>query len=531
MKKALVLGVVLLFVAGGLGTAQLLTPHAKDTPSITDTSTTVNVVSTASEARTCTASPTEVKDALRPVPQPLSVQVAGTADDEYHPTLASSGSTYFVGYTLATSLMDRNIAMALSTDGGETFQSAGLWEIEGVEDNPSFSHWGGNTYYGSFTTISQPGYQYLLDVGDITDTETWTLAYYDWSGDGWTNIESIEAACHDSQEAWEYGVMSAVASTTYGDSDLTNSPHMFFMDPETEGTEYISWQPSIQGCNHSAAAMDKPNDRMWCAYDYFNETTGSWDLYWWARDFTDPLADDASDTARIQMNYNLRNPSIAASNGNIAILCQTDEIGNQDVSCFYSSDGGETWEMTDVAASSSDEMYPDVALSGNKLVATFVKDGNLYYTSSDDWGATWSEPEQLNEEDGTVLSEYRTASATSVGAIWSDTRNGNSDVFYEPFPVPVLGVDSVSGLFGVSATVSNTGTAPAENVDWTIDLSGPVFVGSHTEGTIDSLPAGESTEISTGLLLGIGPTDIAVNAGGVSKAASGFVLGPFVLGL
>ncbi|MFO8133007.1 MAG: exo-alpha-sialidase [Thermoplasmatota archaeon] len=508
-----------------------MTQHSEDIHAVVeDTSNEVHLVPVTAEAQTLAASPTVVEDALRPLPQPMSVQVTGSADDEYHPTLASSGSTYLVGYTLAPSIMERNIALALSVDGGETFETAGLFEIDGVEDYPSFSHWGGSQYYGTFTTISEPGIQYMLDVGDAQDPETWALFYYDWSSYEWTNIESLDVACHDSQEAWEYGVMSAVASTTYGDYDITNGPHMFFMDPEAEGTEYISWH-DMSGCNHSAATIDEVSDRFWCVYDIYNESMGSWDLFWWSRDFSDPLADGASTAAMVQENFNIRNPSVAARDGNIAILCQTDEVGNQDVSCLYSSDGGDTWEMADVAATADAELYPDVALSGDTLVATYVKDGNLYYTSSDDWGATWSEPEQLNEEDGTVLSEYGTAATTPVGAIWSDTRNGNSDVFYGPFPVPVIGVDSMSGGFGAKATISNTGSAEAENVAWTIELDGLVFLGATAEGTIDSLAAGGSTEVSTGLVLGIGPSDITVTAAGASATASGFVIGPFVVGL
>jgi hypothetical protein len=529
MKKALALGIVLLFIAGGLGTAQYLAPHSEDALA-SDTSNEVAVVPVTTEPQMLAASPNQVKNALRPIPQPLSIPVTSSTDDEYHPTLASSGSIYFAGYTYAPTLLDRNIAMALSTDGGETYEPAGLFDLEGVEDYPSFSHWGGSQFYGSFATISEPGIQYLLDVGDVQDTETWALTYWDWSSYEWTNIESLDVACHNSQEAWEYGVISAIASTTYGDYDITNGPHMFFASPEEEGSGYISWH-EMSGCNQSAATIDKPGDRFWCVYDIYNETMGSWDLFWWSRDFSDPLADGASTAAMLQENFNLINPSVAASGGNVAILCQTDEVGNQDISCFYSIDDGETWEMADVAGSTDAELYPDVALSGDTLVATFVKNGNLYYTSSDDWGATWSEPDQLNEEEGTILSEYGTAAATSVGAIWSDTRNGNSDVFYGAFPVPVIGVDTISGGFGAKATISNTGTAPAENVAWTIELDGLVFLGATAEGTITTLAAGDSTEISTGLVLGIGPADVTVTASGSSATASGFVLGPFVIGL
>ena len=530
MKKAIALLVLLLLTAGAASTAQILDAKTSGAHLSPEAGREVTVVPVEGQPHTLSAHSVPVEGAFRPLARPLNIPVADTDVDEYHPTLAAGGGRYLVAYTHAPSMMERNIMFAMSTDGGSSFADVEPFDIEGVQDHPTLSHWGGSTFYGSFETLTEQGIQYLLKVADVDDISTWGLVYWDWSSYEWTDIHDLHMACHNSQESWEYGVISAIASTTYGDYDITNGPHMFFASPETDGSGYISWH-DYSGCIHSTAAMDKPRDRMWTAYDIYNDTTGSYDLFYWSRDFTDPLAEGASSAAFIRENYNLLNPSIAAHNDRVAILCQTEMVGNQDISCYYSPDGGESWEVSTVAASGEDELHPAVALSGEKLVCTFIRGGNLYYAESDDWGATWSEPEQLNDEEGTVLSEDRSAAATPVGAIWSDTRDGNSDVYYRAFPVAVLNVEAISGGFGVKATVSNTGTAPAEDVPWSITLEGTVFLNSQVSGTISSLPAGASADIGTGLILGIGRVDITVEAGGAFETASGLVLGPLVLGL
>ena len=419
--------------------------------------------------------------------------------------------------------------MAVSTDGGETFGTAGYWNIEGATDYPSYDHWGENTFYGTFMPDPNTAYTYLMEIQDVTDLETWGLVYWDWSSYGWYDFEAPSIACHNSQDPWEFGVIAFIASTDYSGSECVSAPHMFFADPDAEGTGWISWWPDYGNAAHAAATIDKAKNMFYCVYEWFNETAGTYDILLWGRSFADPLEGERF-MIEIPSIFYATYPSVAAYNDHIVIVCQSDEHINQDIACFYSSDGGMTWNISYVTSASEDDLYPSIKLSGEKIICTFVRDGNLYYTYSEDWGVTWGEPVQINDEDGTVIPEYRTAALCSSGVVWTDTRDGNEDIYFDVFPVPILTID-ISGGFGVKATISNVGTAAAEDISWSIELSGLVFVGSKKEGNISSLGPGESETISSGFIFGIGPTTITVNAGGTTKTASGFVLGPLVLGV
>ena len=86
------------------------------------------------------------------------------------------------------------------------------------------------------------------------------------------------------------------------------------------------------------------------------------------------------------------------------------------------------------------------------------------------------------------------------------------------------------GLFGASASVLNVGDT-VENLDWSIDLSGLVLIGKHTEGTINSFPTNTTEVLKTGLVFGFGPSIITATIGDGSINASCFILGPLVLNI
>ena len=124
------------------------------------------------------------------------------------------------------------------------------------------------------------------------------------------------------------------------------------------------------------------------------------------------------------------------------------------------------------------------------------------------------------------------------GIVWTDERNSDWDVYYQPLetgPAPILEITGISGGLGVSANINNIGDAPATNVEWSIDTTGTVFVGKSASGTIPSIPAGGSESISS-FLIGFGGVDIDFSAvcdegAGATASASGNLLLFFLTGL
>jgi hypothetical protein len=93
-----------------------------------------------------------------------------------------------------------------------------------------------------------------------------------------------------------------------------------------------------------------------------------------------------------------------------------------------------------------------------------------------------------------------------------------------------ISIENIDGGWGISAILKNNGEQSTD-VDWSINVAGNLlFLGSETSGTKTIFP-NEEIKIKSSLLMGFGPADITVNAKGVTKKASCFLLGPFVTGV
>ena len=489
----------------------------------------------------------EVPLTLTPMLAPLDIPAATTEYDDIHPALAlSSSGGLFGAYTIYQSLMEQDIAFLYSSDQGQSWDDMGYYSIEGVQDYPAIDYWRGeNSFVGTFTPDPSDfdgSAQYLLRVGEPTDPDTWELVYWDWTTYGQRDRESADIAGYDDvgDATWWYGVIASTEGSDYEGETHEHVPVFNFPDYTASDSGWGWWWPEYDNAAHACVDIDRSSGMMYAAWDQYNESRESQ-----GRDILLAIADvhDWWEENWVMNWYYLGGeedntyPDIAAENGYIYIVLQADIMipGKQDIICYYSHDGGTTWETSTIAADPAvDEQYPSIIAYGEGASCIFVLDGNLYVSHTDDGGVTWSEPVMINDESGTVYEEYRTAHIAHSGhTLWTDTRSGDADIYYDGAglpPTPILSIQEITGGFGAKATVANVGTADAENVAWSIVFDGLVFLGKEKSGTV-TIPAGEEVTLKTGLVLGIGPVTITATAADATKTANGFVLGPLVLGV
>jgi hypothetical protein len=86
-----------------------------------------------------------------------------------------------------------------------------------------------------------------------------------------------------------------------------------------------------------------------------------------------------------------------------------------------------------------------------------------------------------------------------------------------------LEITDVHGGLGISAVISNTGTADAAQVSWTVEVHGGVIgrIDKTFTGTIESLASGASETLSTRMFFGLGKIQVFVYAPDVSVTKEG----------
>ena len=101
-----------------------------------------------------------------------------------------------------------------------------------------------------------------------------------------------------------------------------------------------------------------------------------------------------------------------------------------------------------------------------------------------------------------------------------------------------LSIINVKGPIGVNAGISNTGEVAANNVVYTIDVTGGLLglVNVSASDSIATIAVGAEEAISSGIFIGFGSIDIVItasadNAVEVTATKSGFLLGFLVIGI
>ena len=449
-----------------------------------------------------------------------------------------------VSYTEYLGFSDVRLAWSYSQDNGETWEAV-YWQEPATdyyhdiawEDNPLYTGLLG-VYYAW-----EDQYESFYLIPDIADLDSWSFFY-------WTEPEPeidymtisdygfLEGQYHD----MDGPVYHVIKYLDYPPYNIHQCPNQFIIGfdengESTGGESSFDGQAGPHGESEFLTAPaydpDMSNEYMKShhTWHYYNEETEKYQIVWKMCIAIDGDTDstDLEFTPYAKYLGEGEHPAIAHNGDNVAVVFMSE--GN--VICAYSSDDGETWETTTIGSGT----YPDICFAENKFKCAYANMGNLYIVTSADGGATWDNPTQINDVDGSVVEEENAIDVHPAGVVWIDDREGlNTIYFASGGAAPLLEITEISGGLGVSALITNSGTADATNVDWSITLDGTVFLGKEKTGTIPSIAVGDSVQIKSGFPLGFGSINIAINAqsaegASVTETASGKLILFFVTGL
>jgi len=143
------------------------------------------------------------------------------------------------------------------------------------------------------------------------------------------------------------------------------------------------------------------------------------------------------------------NPSITVSDTTVHVVWS----GSRPYLYYkVSYSNGTTWANEAPLTSGGDESwYPSIISSQNNLHLVWQEAGRdanpeVYYKSSSNAGGTWSSDVRLSNIPDASISPFVATSDNGVHVVWSDTRDGNNEVYYKRNLTGNSGIEYKEGI-------------------------------------------------------------------------------------
>ena len=378
------------------------------------------------------------------------ILISATSNAQWQPDLRLTNNP-------SVSLTSHNNARCIASSGDTLHvlwhdNRDGNYEIYYKRSSNGGSAWGNdtrltnNSSYSGFSSVSVSGN--FVHVVWLDQRDGNSEIYYKRSIDGGSSWEADTRLTNNSliSEYPSVSVSGQDAHLVWVDNRDGNS-EIYYKRSSDGGS---SWGADTRLTNNPSLSEDPSvsvSDQV-IHIVFYDNRDGNYEIYY--KRSTDGGSSWGTDV-RLTNNVLISGrPSVAISGQLAHVLWHDNRDGNYEIYYKRSSDGGSSWEAdTRLTNNSSLSEYPSVSVSGQVVHAVWhdTRDGNpeIYYKRSIDGGSSWSADTRLTN--GTNSSYYPSMTITgqAVHVVWSDMRDGNSEIYYKRDPTgnPV-GIQNIS---------------------------------------------------------------------------------------
>jgi hypothetical protein len=200
---------------------------------------------------------------------------------------------------------------------------------------------------------------------------------------------------------------------------------MFSYQFQSDGYAWIYRWTGVEGCTSTSHDIDPDTLYSYAAWTFDNG--GELDVYFAVMDFSQWVPEgsyvkhpDVRD-GEMDSTGNDNYIDISALNDNVIIVSERDG----DIVSYYSTNGGVNVNEAAAAIDTGADNPRIVHLGNLKAICSYVKGGSVYYSVTDDGGATWDTPVMINEAENVfVPQEFKASDVCGFGSAWMNTDDG-----------------------------------------------------------------------------------------------------------